>query len=504
MQLATLQQGGINLAQPVNRSHPLNRGLVAWYLSLPGDGRKGFRWLDLCGRHHGTLTNMDPATGRVGAQGRPGGFGAIRFSTSNNTNRVQSASASALPTSASAAWAFSFWHRTAANASLSQYFGFGVTLPNSDDPGKNRYCLNFNSNYYWWGDARDWDTGIAFDADNTWHHVLFTTPGGSATPTISLYVDGTFRASGSPSGSLTTAGTTITAGSAHSSGASSPNASIDDCCIFNRHLSASEIRARHDLSRRGDSGMLSRVRRYWLVPEIGGTGPAGVSGCVQWLDVDALTGFADDDPVSQADDASGSGKHFTQATAGEQPLYKTNVINGKPVLRFDGSDDGMTSSLTLNPSLTMFVVYARKGGASNQRAIAGSNNWLIGPYSSEHRFYNGGFLTGPAFVLDEFVIAHATEASGGNAEFFVGNASIGTRASSAGGPGTVTIGGGEGLHGEELNGDIAEVISYNRVLTAQEQQDVYDYLSAKYFDAGGGGAAVPIISHHYRQLAAAG
>lgn len=46
----------IDLANPVNVHHPLNLGLISWWLAVPGlDGGKYF--YDLCGRNDGTLTN---------------------------------------------------------------------------------------------------------------------------------------------------------------------------------------------------------------------------------------------------------------------------------------------------------------------------------------------------------------------------------------------------------------------------------------------------------------
>src|SRR5688500_4148301 len=67
----------------VNLSHPLNRGLVGWW--LPGfGGRTGQVLRDLSGNHtHGTLTNM-ASDDWIPATGRPGGFGALNFDGSND------------------------------------------------------------------------------------------------------------------------------------------------------------------------------------------------------------------------------------------------------------------------------------------------------------------------------------------------------------------------------------------------------------------------------------
>lgn len=75
MLLYDANSGAINYGQPVNWSSPLTRGLVSWWLTLPNT-KGGGKWFDLCGRNHGTLTNMAPATDWVPST-RPGGFGAL-------------------------------------------------------------------------------------------------------------------------------------------------------------------------------------------------------------------------------------------------------------------------------------------------------------------------------------------------------------------------------------------------------------------------------------------
>ena len=53
--------------------------------------------------------------------------------------------------------------------------------------------------------------------------------------------------------------------------------------------------------------------------------------------------------------APANATNFVQATAVNQPTYQTNVINGKPAVRFDGSNDQLLFSATANPQ-NVFVV----------------------------------------------------------------------------------------------------------------------------------------------------
>lgn len=60
----------LDAANPINWQHPLNRGLVGWWMAPPG-WSGGSRIHDLTGRANGTLTNMDPATDWVGTEYGP-------------------------------------------------------------------------------------------------------------------------------------------------------------------------------------------------------------------------------------------------------------------------------------------------------------------------------------------------------------------------------------------------------------------------------------------------
>ena len=96
--------GPIDLRDPLVREHPLNRGLVAKWLCLPGlDG--GNRWFDVCGLNHGTLTNMTTAgTSGWGPTTRPGGFGEMRFDGTDDSIAT-TASISGLSVCTTSMWA---------------------------------------------------------------------------------------------------------------------------------------------------------------------------------------------------------------------------------------------------------------------------------------------------------------------------------------------------------------------------------------------------------------
>lgn len=95
----------------------------------------------------------------------------------------------------------------------------------------------------------------------------------------------------------------------------------------------------------------------WIyIPTAGGTWePDDVSNLVVWLDA-ADTSFSNNDAVS-AWTNKGSGGNTAQSTSGKRPVFKTNLLNGKPGVDFDGTDDCLTiASLALDTYISVFIV----------------------------------------------------------------------------------------------------------------------------------------------------
>lgn len=91
--------------------------------------------------------------------------------------------------------------------------------------------------------------------------------------------------------------------------------------------------------------------------------PNQIANLDVWLRADTVVGN-DGDAIGTWTDESGAGHNATQATGTKQPLLKTNIINGKPVLRFDGSDDYLSGTVTASTVKTLFIV-AKKRTAAN-------------------------------------------------------------------------------------------------------------------------------------------
>lgn len=123
---------------------------------------------------------------------------------------------------------------------------------------------------------------------------------------------------------------------------------MDEVSIWKRVLTDAEITALYN----GGVGLPI----YGDLPPFS---PLNVAGLVMWFDADDLGTITKDgsDFVSQWDDKSSSSVNL--ASSGSQnPLWVDGVQNGKPVIRFDGSDDFLENlvSPTWTQPNTLFIV----------------------------------------------------------------------------------------------------------------------------------------------------
>ena len=69
-----------------------------------------------------------------------------------------------------------------------------------------------------------------------------------------------------------------------------------------------------------------------------------------WLDDESALTMSSG-AVSAWADRSGLGMHLSQATAASQPTVSPDLLNGKRMLRFDGSNDYLGATSTLSGAL---------------------------------------------------------------------------------------------------------------------------------------------------------
>lgn len=216
--------------------------------------------------------------------------------------------------------------------------------------------------------------------------------------------------------------------------------------------------------------------------------PDAVAGMDLWLAADDLA-LSDGDPVGTWADLSGAGNDATQGSSGQKPTFKTGIINGLPVVRFDGSDDFLASNASMSLTTRTLIAVIKLAG-SGYRTIVGASStnalqWRIDSgtgVQTLNRQYTAAIGSSSTDVgTSAFRILAATFTDNASHAFYLDGAADGSGSHS----GTITSGrtatiGTNPTAGEWLNGDLAELIAYDSVLGSGDLGAVTAYLQAKY------------------------
>ncbi len=235
--------------------------------------------------------------------------------------------------------------------------------------------------------------------------------------------------------------------------------------------------------------------------------PSSIPDLAVWYDAAQLTGLADDDPIVQVDDFSGNGRHGTQGTPGFRATYKTNILNGLPAMRFDGTDDryeiSNSASVIRNIAGSTIIILARNAtdaaafqyvisfdvGSSTQRHAVGKHNASGGPWSSRNRRLDGESIVNLLTVASASIaaiIGSRHNYTGGTLQLFRNGTVSGTGNFSDSGNNSNTDSenrlGARGSDGSfnNWNGDIFEVGVWPRTLTEAELFGAILHLSQKW------------------------
>jgi hypothetical protein len=211
---------------------------------------------------------------------------------------------------------------------------------------------------------------------------------------------------------------------------------------------------------------------------------------------------ADGTPVAQWGDGSGGQNDAVQASAGLQPTYQTGVINGEPTVQFVGSRSGgdqdfldATFGTSVAQPYTAFVVGRINGNAPAGQAAdyffdgtnAGNRVAMLinGSGGNESQF--GIYAGGPEAPATTWTRAdwqqfhtYAAEFDGTPQIWIDGTSRTLDTTNLGANPITALRIGNRFTADTGLNGDIAEILVYDRVLSASERQSVESYLTAKY------------------------
>ncbi|XZF16160.1 LamG-like jellyroll fold domain-containing protein [Chitinophagaceae bacterium MMS25-I14] len=237
--------------------------------------------------------------------------------------------------------------------------------------------------------------------------------------------------------------------------------------------------------------------------------PNTITGLKLWLDAsDVNNGGAapsNNAVISTWKDKSGNGNDATVYAGQSGGAYHTNQINGKSVVAFTRTSQtvgcvynvaGVDIRATAMPAVTIFTVY-RQGAQSGDQGLWGDDNgnwdrFYFTSWTSNGSANNGGASLGPtnpaATVTGAGIVGttrlltavYNSNVANGSAIYFNG-ATVTTftdQTDATAAQTTLRI----GFDGDDncYNGDIAEMIVYNRKLTDCEIMQVNRYLGAKY------------------------
>jgi hypothetical protein len=228
------------------------------------------------------------------------------------------------------------------------------------------------------------------------------------------------------------------------------------------------------------------------------TAPTDISGCVLWLDgadSSAASMTLNGSLVETWKDKSGAGNNAT-ATGTARPTLTGSGLNGKSVLTFDGSANAMqiAANAAFNTNDVTYIVVFKQGAAANKgvytklNASAGTNGFGLVVRSDPQIWLlqkNAGgaqVLTSSANPTTQARIYSVTSSS--SATGYLDGLSSATSASTADHSLVQRVMVGSRDSSEYLNGYIAEVIHYNRVLTRTELAQVEALLATKWGVSG--------------------
>jgi len=238
-----------------------------------------------------------------------------------------------------------------------------------------------------------------------------------------------------------------------------------------------------------ETNELSHEVEYWDSNPVAGIAvPTAVSGLAVWLKADAGVQTNASGAVTNWVDQTGNGRNAWQTNADARPQLASGGVGGRPVIRFDGNDDGLNMG-SLAPafptSATVFVVATLNADGDYNLLTTFSNSgyWR---YSGNGLSYNGVFRATrvEALCAAPSVGSHifAVESSGAKWEMWIDGDSRGSAPTAYYAGEDYRIGRPDGgtTDGRNLKGDIAEILIYDRPLSSLEHRKVGACLARKY------------------------
>lgn len=224
----------------------------------------------------------------------------------------------------------------------------------------------------------------------------------------------------------------------------------------------------------GAAGMMSSTRGFL---------PTDVPGCVFWVRADlGVTKDGSNLVSSWANQSGASGRDATEAT--NKPLWVDALVNGRPAIRFDGSNDKLvTPGFTVNAPFTCLAVFKNVAVTNDRRVV--SFNTTVGAAINQRTGPNirlqGNGADGPSVSTDTTSFhRYFCTWNGTSSVIAIDNGSDQTSGSNISqNLALVEIGTSSALS-TYSNVEIAEIIIYDNIISGANRTDLATYLQTCY------------------------
>lgn len=216
-------------------------------------------------------------------------------------------------------------------------------------------------------------------------------------------------------------------------------------------------------------------------------------GLLMWLDSSDTSSLfqsadgtspisAGNQPVGRWKDKSGNDNHFIPTRPEVRPTLIKTGIGGKASIMFE---PGQSMFVKTNFPAPVTVIYvARQLGGTNNRVLSAvANNWLLGFWAgAKNQGYYEGWVSpsgSPPTDAAPHIFIGIVKGRGQNSEVWADGVMIANNQNGITGPNGLAVNTGA-YPGEVSNCQVAEIIVFNRDLTAVERQKIETYLKSKW------------------------
>ena len=224
----------------------------------------------------------------------------------------------------------------------------------------------------------------------------------------------------------------------------------------------------------------------------GQTGPGGISNnngaddLTLWLKSDKNISYNSSKRVNRWFDNSGYGHHFDSSSI--SPFYTQEALNGLPALEFNSDGAGLErtgfdiSNMLSSDANTFIFVKQSTSGTSWFNISGATLSFNLSSSNSEFN-YGSGILNGDSVIDDAYHILTGLKTSGGRQSIYIDGAYDGQQANSNSltlGNDDVFLGSADGTASNGWQGNIAELLFFDRALDTTERLIIDNYLASKY------------------------